>query len=160
MCYQFLSPVQAVHIGLLPRKKPYQHDDPLVQLCRGVVWTKISKLCNQLQKNLVSDLILIKRHTRTRSLTIPQSWDTGTSCLRLSLRIQTQKFTVSDGVLRFRLDKWQSRTQSQNWDLENSSLGPGLKTETQKMWVLESVLKLGLWEFENQNLVLLIRTMN
>ena len=95
-------------------------------------------------KDLVSDLILIKKLTKLQYLILPQSWDTGTSSL--SLRINTQKFLVSESVLIFRLEKFQSRTPSQNWDSKNSSLGHGLETETQKF---ESRTWSRNWDSEN-----------
>ena len=72
---KFLSPVRAVRIGLLPWNRPYKLDEPHVicSVFRGVVWTKNSKLYNQLQKNLVSDFILILKHTKFWYPPIPQS---------------------------------------------------------------------------------------
>ena len=126
----------------------------------GVVLTKNPKVYNQLHKNLVSDLILIKQLIKLQYSTLPQSWDTGSSSPRLSLKIKTQKFLVLDLVLIFRLEKFQSQFQSklrlrkfqswsQNWDSGNFRFGSGLEIKTQIIWVSDLVSKLRLWKYKS-----------
>ena len=129
-----------------------QHDDPYV-ICfvlRGMLWTKDPDVYDQLQKYLVSDLILIKKLTKLQYPTLPQSWDTGTTSLRLSFNTKAKKLLVSDLVLIIRLEKFQLQTRSRNWHLKNSSLGLGLETETQEIWVSDLVSKLRLWKFQSR----------
>ena len=64
---------------------------------------EMSDVYNQLKKYLVSDLILIKKLTKLQFLTLPQSWDTGTTSLRLSFKIKAQKILVADLVFLFTL---------------------------------------------------------
>ena len=45
----------------------------ICSVLRGMVLTKTPEVYNELQKNLISDLILIKKLTELKSLTLPQS---------------------------------------------------------------------------------------